>query len=296
MDILQNVGNTPLIKIENIYGNKYGNVFVKLEEFNAGGSIKSRVGLQMVKDAEREGILKKGMHLIEATGGNTGLGMALAAALKGYRLTLIIPDNFSHEKISTLNYYGANIILSDHTSGPGSHVRRLQEILKEENDYIHLDQFTNLSNPAAHYNTTGREILLQTKGDIAGFICSIGSGGTITGVGTRLKEYNNSVKIATVQPEGCDILRGVFKPHPIEATAIGFIPDFVRLDLIEGVIDVDFEEVQEIRKYICKTAGIFVGLSSGANILAALKWSKDFKHKDNIITVAPDSGRSYLFK
>ncbi|KLU14623.1 cysteine synthase [Xenorhabdus sp. GDc328] len=288
------MGNTPLVKIKNIYGDNYGSVWVKMEEFNPGGSVKSRVGFQMISDAESSGKLKEGDHLLEPTGGNTGLGLAVPSAIKGYKLTLVIPDNFSKEKISVLKKYGAEIILSDHKTGPGSHIRLANEILRNSNKYICLDQFSNLSNPKAHYLTTGMEIIKQMNGNITAFICSIGSGGTIVGIGNRLKEFNKNIKIFAAQPKECDILNGVFNPHKIEATAIGMIPNFVKKDNIDGVISIDFDEVQELRQHLCQKEGLFVGISSGANVLAALKLSKQYKKENNIITVAPDSGRSYL--
>ncbi|WP_338885868.1 cysteine synthase family protein [Xenorhabdus sp. TH1] len=294
MKITNYMGNTPLVNIKNIYGYNYGSVWVKLEKFNPGGSVKSRVGFQMIYDAELSGRLKSGDHLLEPTGGNTGLGLAVPSSIKGYKLTLVIPDNFSNEKMSVLKQYGAEIILSDHKTGPGSHIRLANEILKSSNKYICLDQFSNLSNPKAHYLTTGVEIIKQMNGNIAAFICSIGSGGTIVGVGNRLKEFNENIKIFAVQPKECDILNGIFNPHKIEATAVGMIPDFVNKDKIDGTISIDFDEVQELRKHLCKKEGLFVGISSGANILAALKLSKKYTKENNIITVAPDSGRSYL--
>ncbi|GAB7194135.1 PLP-dependent cysteine synthase family protein [Dickeya oryzae] len=294
MQINNYMGNTPIVKINNIYGEKYGNVWVKLEEFNPGGSIKSRVGLNMITDAEQRGLLKSGDRIIEATGGNTGLGLALSSSIKGYDLTLIIPDNFSREKIKILKAFGAKVILSDHSSGPGSHVRLLKDIISEEKGYVHLDQFSNMANPRAHYLYTGNEIIDQMKGNVSAFVSVIGSGGTITGVGKRLKEHNSNIRVIGVQPAGCDLINGVFVPHKIEAIAVGVVSPFIEKERIDSMVDVDFDEVQDIRDYLCRKQGIFVGLSSGANIISALKLSKKYTADNNIVTVSPDSGRSYL--
>lgn len=294
MNILDHMGNTPIIEIKNIYNQNYGRVWVKLEEFNPGGSIKSRVGLKMISDAEEAGLLSNGSRLIEPTGGNTGMGLALASAIKGYKLTLVIPDNFSEEKVNTLKKYGVDILRSDHRTGPGSHIRMVHDILKEDNQYIFLDQFTNTSNPKSHYLFTGEEIIVQMKNKISAFICGVGSGGTIAGLGRRLKELNTEIKIIGVQPRGCDIKNGIFIPHKIEAIAVGIIPPFIDFNQIDHFIDVDIDEVQELRDYLTRKESIFIGISGGANILAAMKLSKQYKNTENIVTVAPDSGRSYI--
>ncbi|EIM2851010.1 cysteine synthase family protein [Salmonella enterica] len=294
MNILEYMGNTPIIELKNIYNQNYGRVWVKLEEFNPGGSIKSRVGLKMISDAEKAGLLSNGSRLIEPTGGNTGMGLALASAIKGYKLTLVIPDNFSEEKVNTLKKYGVDILRSDHRTGPGSHIRMVHNILKEDNQYIFLDQFTNTSNPKTHYLFTGEEIIVQMKNKISAFICGVGSGGTIAGVGRRLKELNTEIKVIGVQPKGCDIKNGVFIPHKIEAIAVGIIPPFIDFNQIDHFIDVDIDEVQELRDYLTRKESIFIGISAGANILAAMKLSRQYKNTENIVTVAPDSGRSYI--
>ena len=195
MNILNYMGNTPMVKIRNPYGDKFGQIYVKLEEFNPGGSIKARVGLQMVEDAERDGILKKGDTIIEATGGNTGIGLAMAASIKGIKTVLCIPDTYSKEKIETLKYYGAKIVLADHNIGNDCHIVVANKLMKENKDYKNLNQFANPSNPKAHYNGTGLEILKEMNKHVDYFVAAIGSGGTIMGVGNRLKEEIDNVKI-----------------------------------------------------------------------------------------------------
>ncbi len=288
------VGNTPLVKLDNIYGDEFGKVYVKLEEFNPGGSIKTRVAFQMIEDAEIAGKLKKGDVLIEPTGGNTGLGLAIAAAIKGYELILTIPDSFSKEKINTLKEYGANVYLSDHSTGNDSHIVLSRKMMEENPSLVCLDQFSNFSNPKAHYLGTGREIYNQLQGNVDIFMASIGSGGTIMGCGKLLKELNSNTKIVGVQPEGCDILNEIFIPHKIQATAVGVISKFFEKELIDSMVSVTYEEAMIVKDYLASKQGIFVGVSSCANIAAAFKLSKNFDKNTIIATVAPDSGRSYL--
>lgn len=228
-------------------------IFVKLEEFNPGGSVKSRPGVHMVLDAQEKKLLTKDKILLEPTGGNTGLGITIAAVSLGYKVHLVIPDNFSKEKIKNLESYGAKIILSDHTTGPGSHVRLANQILESENKYMCLDQFSNPANPMSHYLTTGPEIINQLKiRKVDAFIAGIGTDGTLMGVGKYLKGINANTKIIGVQPEGCDFINNTFIPHKIEAIAVGFIPPIVDLEMIDHMISVDFYEVMELRDWLSK--------------------------------------------
>lgn len=294
-ELLNYVGNTPIIKIENIFNPDRADVYVKLEEFNPGGSIKSRPGVHMVLDAQEKKLLTKNKIILEPTGGNTGLGITIAAIALGYKVNLVIPDNFSKEKIKNLESYGAKVILSDHTTGPGSHVRLAREILNSENNYISLDQFSNPANPLSHYLTTGPEIINQLKvRKVDAFVAGIGTGGTLMGVGKYLKGISSETKIIGVQPNGCDFKNNIFTPHKIEAIAVGFIPSIVNLSLIDHMINVDFNEVMELRNWLSRNKGVFVGVSSGANILASLKEAEKYKKGKIIVTVAPDSGRSYI--
>lgn len=294
MELLNFMGDTPLVKIKNPYGSQYANVYVKLEGFNPGGSVKSRVGHQMIIDAEKKGIIKKGDTLIEATGGNTGIGLAITALKRGYNLKLVIPNTFSKDKINTLKEYGADVILSDHSKGNNSHLILTKEILAQNPEYICLDQFSNKSNPKAHYLNTGIEILNDMQNKIDYFVAGIGSGGTLMGVGKKLKEELSDVKIIGVEPEGCDILNNKFIPHKIQALAVGVISTFFDKNLVDDMIKVTFDEGEKIRKHLSRKEGIFVGISSGANVAAALKLSLRLDNTKNIITIAPDNGNSYL--
>lgn len=294
MSILNDMGNTPLVKLKNPFGDNYAQVYLKMEEFNPGGSIKSRVALQMIEDAEIAGILNPGATLIEPTGGNTGIGLAVACSLKGYQLVLTIPDNFSAEKIEVLKKYGAKVTLADHRIGNDCHIKKARELLKDNPDWICLNQFENPSNPKAHYLYTANEIIEQLNTPIDCFVSVIGSGGTITGISKRLKEYNPEIKIIGVEPKECNILNNIYIPHKIQATAVGKVGNFFDKSMINEMVSVDFEEVQKIRNYLSFNQGIFVGISSGANVLAAFNESKKWDSSKTKVTIAPDSGRSYL--
>ena len=294
MSILNDMGNTPLVKLKNPFGDNYAQVYLKMEEFNPGGSIKSRVALQMIEDAEIAGILNPGATLIEPTGGNTGIGLAVACSLKGYQLVLTIPDNFSAEKIEVLKKYGAKVTLADHRIGNDCHIKKARELLKDNPDWICLNQFENPSNPKAHYLYTANEIIEQLNTPIDCFVSVIGSGGTITGISKRLKEYNPEINIIGVEPKWCNILNNIYIPHKIQATAVGKVGNFFDKSMINEMVSVDFEEVQKIRNYLSFNQGIFVGISSGANVLAAFNESKKWDSSKTIVTIAPDSGRSYL--
>ena len=287
MSILNDMGNTPLVKLKNPFGDNYAQVCLKMEEFNPGGSIKSRVALQMIEDAEIAGILNPGATLIEPTGGNTGIGLAVACSLKGYQLVLTIPDNFSAEKIEVLKKYGAKVTLADHRIGNDCHIKKARELLKDNPDWICLNQFENPSNPKAHYLYTANEIIEQLNTPIDCFVSVIGSGGTITGISKRLKEYNPEIKIIGVEPKGCNILNNIYIPHKIQATAVGKVGNFFDKSMINEMVSVDFEEVQKIRNYLSFNQGIFVGISSGANVLAAFNESKKWDSSKTIVTIAP---------
>lgn len=301
--IIDYVGNTPIVKLNNPYGKDKANVYVKLEEYNPGGSVKGRMAVKMILDAEKEGLLKphSGQTLIEPTGGNTGLGLAIVGAIRGYNVKLCIPDNYTKEKQDALRAHGAEIILSDHTIGNNSHYLKTMEVLKEHPEYVFLNQFANMSNPQTHYLYTGEEIVnyfsvLQQKVNI--FTLGIGSGGTLFGAGRKLKEHYNDLKIYGIQPEGCNLLEKKFVPHKIQGFASGVIAEYFDSTIIDDFLSVTYDEAIEMMKYLAKSDGLYVGISSGANIAVAFELSKQFDNSVNIVTIAPDSGRSYpeIFK
>jgi len=293
--IIDLIGNTPIIKLQKIIPPNSGSVYVKLEDFNLGNSIKSRIALQMIIDAEKQGLLKpnSGQTLIEPTGGNTGIGLAILGILRGYNVILVMPDNYSEEKVNILRAYGAKVILSDSKQGNDSHIKKVSELCKEYPEYVWLNQFSNPSNPKAHYLHTGQEIIDQFE-QIDCFVAGIGSGGTITGIGKKIKEKFPGVRIVGVQPKGCDVMNGFAIPNKIEGLAVGMVPQVFDRSVITNVIEVTEEQAIECMNKVAKKEGILVGVSSGANIYGAIEIAKQMGPEKTIVTIAPDSGRNYI--
>lgn len=294
-NILDFIGNTPLILLDRIVQNPKVELYIKLEYFNPGGSIKSRVALQMILDAEKNGKLvpNSNQTILEPTGGNVGLGLAIIGAYRGYNVKLIIPDSCSKEKMAQIRSYGSEIIPADSNRGVHAHIDLLREIIRDHKDYIFLNQFKNKSNPKAHYCNTGYEIISSLKG-IDYFISGIGSGGTITGIGERIKVKFPNCKVIAAQPEGCDVLKGKAIKHMIEGIAIGITPKVLNRRIVDGTCDVTESEAFKMVDDLARKEGIFVGPSTAVNVMAAIKISQKIKKKTTIVTVAPDSGNNYL--
>lgn len=289
-DITKAIGQTPLVSLQ-----KYPNIFVKLEGFNAFGSVKARVAWAMISAAEKAGILRphSGQTILEASGGSTGWALCAIASLRGYSFMCVLPDNYSKERIRKLKAFGAKVRLSDHTKGNDSHFILARKLERENPSFYYIDQLSNPANPKIHYQTTGVEILNQL-GKVDYFICGVGSGGTISGVGKRLKEYNPNCKVIAVQPEGCDVLNGHAIPHRIQGWGVGMIPKTFNPAIADGVLTVSYEQaIQECRNSF-KQDGIYVGISSGANLFAAKKFGERLKGNPTVVTVAPDKGHCYL--
>lgn len=285
------IGNTPLVKLNNIDANC--DIYVKLEYYNLGGSIKARAAYQLIDDARKNNILFPGCTLIEATGGNTGVAMSIIANYYGYNYCAVVPDNYSKERIKLLELYGAKVILSDHTIGNNSHIIKKDEIVSSNPEYICLDQFNNESSINAHYYGTGVEIINELD-NITAFVSGVGTSGTFTGISKRLKEEsNNTIKCFVAQPKGCDIIKGKAVAHKVQGISVGIVPPLLNIDYIDGIIDVDTDDIKKLLKKLCKKEGLFLGISSGANILAAIELSKKLQ-SGTIVTVAPDSGNYYL--
>lgn len=234
--ILDCIGNTPLVELPPSFFPSNSSIYVKLEQFNLGGSIKSRAAYQMILDAESNEIINinkpKDNTIVEGTGGNTGIGIAQVCALKGYKCVLVVPDNYSKRRIEVLKNLGAKVILSDSTTGNDSHIIKAKHILSENPSYIYLNQFSNESNPKAHLLNTGPEIISEIKNKIDFFVAGVGTGGTISGVGKAIKNVYPNCKIVAVQPKGCDVLKGKAVPHIIQGIAIGQVPKVLDLSLI----------------------------------------------------------------
>lgn len=300
MEILDCIGNTPLIRLPNEFTKTEATVLVKMEEYNLGGSTKSRVGYQMVIDAEQDGRIDKNhpekYTVLEATGGNTGIGIAQICAIRGYRCILTVPDNYSKVRVEILRRMGAKVIESDSSIGNNSHILKAYELLKEHPEYVYMNQFNNPSNSKAHYLGTGPEILKQCDCQIDCFVAGIGSGGTITGVGKAIREKYPLCKIIGVQPYGCDILQGKAVPHVIQGIAVGEIPEVLDRSIINGMISIANEEVLEMQLRLSTTLGLYLGYSSVANIIGAIQVTGNMDKEKVVVTISPDGGRNYEIK
>jgi len=286
------IGNTKMVKLNKLTKDLKSDVFVKLEGNNPGGSIKDRPVKKMFELAEKAGQLKENSTVIEPTSGNTGIAIALISKLKGYKSILVMPDTMSKERRKIMKMYGAEIILTDGKKGMNGSIE-LAEKLREENDYVMLNQFKNEGNVLSHYENTGPEIIDQLS-DIDIFIAGVGTGGTITGVGKKLKEYNKDIKIIAVEPTNSAVLSGQ-EPgsHKIQGIGAGFIPEIMDPSVIDEIITVKSEDAFDYTKELVNKEGLFTGISSGANVAAAVKAAKKYENR-KIVTVSPDSGWKYL--
>nr|WP_279233036.1 cysteine synthase A [Fonticella tunisiensis] len=292
--IYETIGNTPIVKLNNITGENSADVFVKLEYFNPGGSVKDRIALAMIEDAEKRGLLKKGQTIIEPTSGNTGIGLAMVGTAKGYRVIIVMPETMSIERRKLVKAYGGEIILTEGAKGMRGAIEMAQR-LAEENGYFMPQQFVNPANPDVHAKTTAIEILEQTDGKIDAFVAGVGTGGTITGVGKILKREIPGVKIVAVEPEASPVLSGGAPgPHKIQGIGAGFVPDIVDRSVIDEIVRVTNEDAFETSRRVGKMEGILVGISSGAAISAALKKAAELGPGKRIVVIAPDTGERYL--
>ena len=289
-NVLDMIGNTPMIKLNNI-GNS--NLYVKLEKYNPAGSIKDRAVYYMVENLEKNGILKKGDVLVEATSGNTGIALSMIGSLKGYKVIIVMPETMSVERRTLMKAYGAELILTDGSLGMKGSIEKMNKLLSENSNYISLKQFDNEYNPLAHYETTGVEIYNQVK-DIDIFVCGVGTGGTISGVGKYLKEQNPNIKVVAVEPEGSPVISKNKKgSHKIQGIGAGFIPKNYNENVVDEVMTITDEESYKGVRIMAQKEGILVGISSGANVYAALKLCEMYPDK-KIVTVAPDGIDKYM--
>lgn len=291
MNVLDYIGKTPLVKLRYL-PQGYADVYVKLESANPGGSIKTRVAAKMIENAEKRGLIKPGDTIIEATGGNTGIGLAIACNVKGYKLLAVVPDNYSKERIKKLSIYGAKVLLSDSRMGNDSHIKLVKQLLEEHPEYVWLNQFQNPASIRAHFEGTGPEIYEQIQPDA--FVACIGSAGSFQGIGSFLKQKNEDILLFAVQPKGCDLRIGTAVPHKIQGVSLGIVPPLLDYEIISGYIDVEFEEVRRLLLQLIRKEGLFLGISSGANILGALILAKKLGQGKIVCTIAPDSGDNYL--
>ena len=292
-DIRDLIGNTPILKLNNISTKKGVNIYAKIEGTSPGGSCKDRVGIYMVEKAEKEGKLKPGSTIIEATAGNTGIGIALAAINKGYKIIFIVPDKFSIEKQKIMKALGAEIINTPKEEGMEGAINLANSLLSEIPNSLSLNQFKNEANPLAHYETTGRELYDGLDGQIDYFVAGAGSGGTISGVLKFLKENISEVKGILADPVGSIIGGGQCGTYKIEGIGNNFIPETMDMSLVDDVIKVNDEEAFDAVKLLAKKEGLIVGSSSGAAFAAVLKLAEKIE-KGNIVTIFPDRGDRYF--
>ena len=292
------IGNTPLLQL-----NKFSQakgletpVIAKVEFFNPGGSVKDRVALAMIEDAEQKGLLKPGATIIEPTSGNTGVGLALVSAVKGYKLILTMPETMSVERRNLVKAYGAEVKLTSGADGMKGAIKAAEQLRDSIPGSIILQQFENLSNPQRHYDTTGVELWEQTGGKIDIFVAGVGTGGTISGIGRRLKETNPDIKIIAVEPKTSAVLNGQPSgPHKIQGIGAGFVPATYNASVVDEVFDVDNDDAIRTGRELARQEGLLVGISSGAAAYAASEVAKRLENKGKtIVALLPDTGERYL--
>jgi len=292
--VLDLIGSTPVVKLRSLPGKRDAEVWAKMESFNPGGSVKDRICLNMIETAEREGKLKPGATIVEPTSGNTGIGLALICAVKGYRLILTMPDTMSEERRSLLAAYGAQLVLTPDTKGMGGAIHKAEELLQENPGYFMPQQFNNPANPETHRKTTAVELLKQFK-RIDGFVSGVGTGGTITGVGEVLKEKMKGIRICAVEPASSPVISGG-EPgfHKIQGIGAGFIPAVLNRQIIDEVMTVTDEDATTYTRRLASEEGLLVGISSGAACCASLKLAKALGEGHVVVTIFADKGEHYL--
>ncbi|MDT2595894.1 cysteine synthase A [Enterococcus dongliensis] len=293
--ILDTIGETPIVKLENMTTNDMAQIFVKLESFNPGGSVKDRIALKMIEDAEENGKLKPDMMIIEPTSGNTGIGLAMVGAAKGYPVTLVMPDTMSVERRKLMQAYGANLVLTPGADGMKGAIAKAEELAAKNNGFIPA-QFDNPANPKVHEETTAKEIVdvFETNG-LDAFVAGVGTGGTITGVGNELKRMYENIKVYAVEPEESPVLEGGQPgPHKIQGIGAGFVPSILNTEVYDEVLPVKSSDAIQTAREIAKKEGILVGVSSGAALFAALEVAKKMLPDQKVLVLLPDNGERYL--
>ncbi|MCM3786519.1 cysteine synthase A [Neobacillus mesonae] len=297
-NVTELIGDTPLVRLNRVVPEGSAEVYVKLEYQNPGASVKDRIAISMVEEAEKQGRIKQGDAIVEATSGNTGIGLAMVAAAKGYRVIIVMPETMSLERRNLLRAYGAELVLTPGAEGMNGAVKKAEEIVKENPNYFMAEQFKNKANVKIHRETTGPEIV-EAIGSIGGtldaFIAGIGTGGTITGAGEVLKEAYPDIKIVAVEPASSPILAGGSPgPHKIQGIGANFIPEILNQDIYDEIIHIENDEAFETARQVAKEEGILAGISSGAAIRAALQVAKQLGEGKRVVAIVPSNGERYL--
>lgn len=292
------IGKTPLLRLE-IIEREYGlsaKLIAKLEMLNPAGSVKDRAALYMINEAERSGKLKKGSVIIEPTSGNTGIGLSMVAAIRGYKAMIVMPDSMSPERIKAMEAYGAEVVLTDGKEGMAGAIRKAEELSRSIPDSMVAGQFDNPANAKAHYDTTGPEIYEDTDGEVDIFVCGIGTGGTVTGTGRFLREKKAEIKIIGAEPSDSAVLSGEKAgPHKLQGIGAGFVPAVLDTEVYDEVVKVTADAAYEAARVLCKKEGILSGISSGAALAAALEVAKRPENKGkNVVVLLPDTGSRYF--
>lgn len=294
-DVTTLIGNTPMVRLNRLPEGDSADIYVKLEHLNPGGSVKDRICLNMINEAERQGTLKPGSTMVEPTSGNTGIGLALISAVRGYKLILVMPESMSMERASLLSSYGAQLVLTPAWEGMRGSITEAENIVSQNPTYMMPDQFSNPANPAMHRRTTGPEIRDAFAGNIDAFVAAVGTGGTITGVGEVLKEKNPKVQIIAVEPAGSPVLSGGEPgPHKIQGIGAGFVPKVLNQAILDRIITVSDDDAYQTTKQLARTEGLLTGISSGANVFAARQVAKELGPGKTVVTVLCDTGERYL--
>ncbi len=294
-NIAELIGHTPMIRINKITDADSAEILAKLEMFNPGGSVKDRICMSMINAAEKNGKLKKGWTIIEPTSGNTGIGLAMISAAKGYRCIVTMPETMSVERRNMLKSFGAEVVLTPGAEGMKGAIKKAEELHKENPNSFMPQQFLNPANPQIHRETTAKEILDATKGKLDAFVAGIGTGGTITGVGEILKKHNPEIKVIAVEPCASAVLSGKQPgPHKIQGIGAGFIPEILNKNIIDEIICVNDADAFKTLQDLAKKEGLFVGISSGAAMWASLIVAKNLGKGKRVVTIFPDTGERYL--